>query len=218
MSNILELLVTSPQMSQAILFSLGANTSGEVSLLDNCLFLLIVLLDIGLPRLAQQYFAVDGESPSSLSVYFLDRLYEAEAVFALASVTHPEYDLRTYKLYSDTANNVTYPTSDGIAPVLQVLQINIAPDYEAEFNEWYEDEHINLISHIPGWRRTRRYTVEEYSQEEPIKFLTFHEWTRVVPNDDPGVIAVGETEWAQKIIPLFSALDSRNYNLTTELD
>lgn len=60
--------------------------------------------------------------------------------------------------------------------------------------------------------------MDEYALDEPTKYLTLHEWTRVVPDDEPDVVAVGQTEWALEIIPHFSDIINRDFNLTTEVD
>jgi hypothetical protein len=50
---------------------------------------------------------------------------------------------------------------DALAPAkagaLLVNAMNIAPDFEAEFNEWYDKEHIPALSAVPGVLSARRF-------------------------------------------------------------
>lgn len=45
----------------------------------------------------------------------------------------------------------------GDAGGLLVNAMNIAPDFEAEFNEWYDKEHIPALSAVPGVLCARRF-------------------------------------------------------------
>lgn len=40
---------------------------------------------------------------------------------------------------------------------LLVNAMNVDPDYEAEFNEWYDHEHIPALSKVPGVMSARRF-------------------------------------------------------------
>jgi hypothetical protein len=35
--------------------------------------------------------------------------------------------------------------------------MNVAPEYEAEFNEWYDNEHIPALAAVPGVLSGRRF-------------------------------------------------------------
>ena len=45
----------------------------------------------------------------------------------------------------------------GDAGGLLVNAMNIAPDFEAEFNEWYDKEHIPALAAVPGVLAARRF-------------------------------------------------------------
>ena len=44
---------------------------------------------------------------------------------------------------------------------LTLLSANVPPELEAEFNKWYDEEHIALLARVPGWVRSRRYVLKE---------------------------------------------------------
>ena len=44
---------------------------------------------------------------------------------------------------------------------LHIVMVNVPPEVEKEFNEWYERVHLPDILACPGWLNARRYTVLE---------------------------------------------------------
>ena len=55
---------------------------------------------------------------------------------------------------------------------------------DEEFNEWYEEEHVPLLSNCPGWLRSTRWQLVnemdprtgDYHTDEVASFLACHEW------------------------------------------
>ncbi|WP_419897811.1 hypothetical protein [Roseomonas sp. USHLN139] len=46
-------------------------------------------------------------------------------------------------------------------PWLHIVRVDVDPAQEAEFNRWYEAEHIPALLACPGWLSARRFTVED---------------------------------------------------------
>lgn len=46
-------------------------------------------------------------------------------------------------------------------PMLHMVMVDIAPEQEAAFNDWYETVHIPEILACPGWRSATRRLVDE---------------------------------------------------------
>lgn len=46
-------------------------------------------------------------------------------------------------------------------PMLHIVMVDIAPEHEAAFNDWYENVHIPQILACPGWRSATRRLVDE---------------------------------------------------------
>ncbi|KAM5546307.1 hypothetical protein V8D89_000433 [Ganoderma adspersum] len=72
-------------------------------------------------------------------------------------------------------------------PFISSVTMDIPDEHVADFDRWYDEEHIPLMAKIPGWVRTRRFvfadtTVLGTEAESlspvggPHKFLTLHEW------------------------------------------
>jgi hypothetical protein len=76
--------------------------------------------------------------------------------------------------------------------------MNIAPEVEAEFNEWYDKEHIPALAAVPGVLCARRFRgtgnrkyVALYHLETP-EVVESADWKRA-----------RESEWSSRIVPKF---------------
>ncbi|KAH9937317.1 uncharacterized protein B0H18DRAFT_1113174 [Fomitopsis serialis] len=65
------------------------------------------------------------------------------------------------------------------------VSLGFRPEYEEEFNRWYDEEHIPMLAKAPGWIRTRRFVLKDWEQmgvegqkqqKEPPKYLAMHKW------------------------------------------
>lgn len=78
---------------------------------------------------------------------------------------------------------------------------------EPDFDAWYREEHIAILSRAPGFVRTRRYelvsgtTLDKFKRVEPEipKYLALHEFEGdVLPWKELGESA--QTEWAKRVM------------------
>ncbi|APT59726.1 MAG: hypothetical protein DI532_22750 [Azospirillum brasilense] len=46
-------------------------------------------------------------------------------------------------------------------PWLHIVRVDVAPEVEAEFNRWYEEEHIPDLLGCPGWLSARRFVSDD---------------------------------------------------------
>ena len=77
---------------------------------------------------------------------------------------------------------------------LQGLSTFAVPEEgRAEFDGWYEDEHIGLLMQVPGWLRVRRYTVRPGSAGPPWTHLALHELRSTEALDRPERTAARDT-------------------------
>jgi hypothetical protein len=111
---------------------------------------------------ATRYRAVDG-APRFLACYFLDDLGALET---------PEYrrlkadpgertermlgGVRGFTRYICEALSDTGPGSEKPG-LLYAVAFSVPDRDEAEFEAWYQDEHVPLLMQVPGWLRVRRY-------------------------------------------------------------
>jgi hypothetical protein len=73
---------------------------------------------------------------------------------------------------------------------------------EADFNEWYNREHIDERINLPGFRRARRYVAVNAKP----KFLATYECSKVGDLATPGYLALlaNQTAWSQRVMNNFT--------------
>ena len=78
----------------------------------------------------------------------------------------------------------------------------VPPELEADFNEWYNREHLDERINIPGFRRARRYA----GIDAEIKYFTTYEAAASDNIASPAYLDVlqDQTEWSRRIMPQFS--------------
>jgi hypothetical protein len=85
------------------------------------------------------------------------------------------------------------------AAALMMIGMNVAPEHEHEFNEWYNSEHVPALGAVPGVLCARRYRgtggtqryVALYHLEAP-EIVRSAEWRKAA-----------DTPWTQKLRPQF---------------
>jgi hypothetical protein len=90
-------------------------------------------------------------------------------------------------------------TAPSNAAALMLIGMNVAPEHENEFNEWYNSEHIPALGAVPGVLCARRYRgaggtqryVALYHLEAP-EILRSADWRKAA-----------DTPWTQKMRPHF---------------
>ncbi|KAI0094337.1 hypothetical protein BDY19DRAFT_912290 [Irpex rosettiformis] len=114
---------------------------------------------------------------------------------------------RTYEAY---AGNSKFPSpiSGKEAQVLEIVSIDIKPEMEEEFQRWYDEDHVPAISTRPGWVRSRRFVLKEWTRGgvEGVKdqtgvprWLAVHEYTDLEWQKDPKARERVENEWTLRV-------------------
>jgi len=86
----------------------------------------------------------------------------------------------------------------GDAGGLLVNAMNIAPDFEAEFNEWYDKEHIPALAAVPGVLCARRFRGTGNRKYVALYHLTTPD---VVESDEWK--QARQSEWTSRLQPQF---------------
>jgi hypothetical protein len=98
---------------------------------------------------------------------------------------------------------------DGAAAIL-LISMNVAPEHEAEFNDWYNQEHLDALASVPGVLRARRYRGKGATQ----RYAAIYHFA------DPDVInsaswkTAANTPWTEKMRTHFRdylRIDARRY-------
>lgn len=97
-----------------------------------------------------------------------------------------------------------------------VTSSDVAAADEADFNEWYNREHIDERVALPGFRRARRYLAVEPT---PFRYVGLYECTRVgdLANPDYLRLLANQTPWSQKVLATFTRFDRLTLRIRCDL-
>jgi hypothetical protein len=78
--------------------------------------------------------------------------------------------------------------------------VTVEPSDDADFDDWYRRQHLDMLSMVPGYRRSTRYKLaDEKNEAGRARFLALHEYdTKEFPAE--AVKLVTGTEWSKKIL------------------
>ena len=80
--------------------------------------------------------------------------------------------------------------------------MNVAPEAEAEFNAWYDEEHIPALAAVPGTLSARRFKADGSTGGTHRYVALYHLASPDVANSDAWKKAV-DTPWSAKMRPHF---------------
>ena len=90
--------------------------------------------------------------------------------------------------------------AEGEGNVLVAVSITVFPEKEKELDKWYDEEHIEMLSKVPGWLRTRRFvTSSVLDSKEPVEYLALHEYGPKNGLGGEKFKAATSTPWAKEI-------------------
>lgn len=82
---------------------------------------------------------------------------------------------------------------------MMMLAMNVPAEIEAEYNAWYNEEHLPLMSKVPGVLRARRFRVADGSH----KYFAIYDLATPEVESSEDWKAVGNTPWTLKMKPHF---------------
>ena len=77
--------------------------------------------------------------------------------------------------------------------------MNVAPEAEAEFNKWYDEEHIPALAAVPGCLCARRFRTNGGTH----KYLALYHLTEPEVQASPAWKKAVDTPWTAKVRPHF---------------
>jgi len=78
-----------------------------------------------------------------------------------------------------------------------VVETNVLAGDEAEFNAWYEQEHLPGLAQVPGTVRARRFVLDSGAS----RYLACYDLTTPDCLSDPAWLAVRHTDWSSRVRP-----------------
>ena len=104
---------------------------------------------------------------------------------------------------------------DQVAPAgaaaLLLVAMNVVPEQEAEFNEWYNTEHVPALAAVPGTLCARRYRGGGAIQ----RYAAMYHFARTDVADSAAWKAAANTPWTKRLRPHFRdflRIRCRRYN------
>ncbi|THW81308.1 hypothetical protein D6D18_08887 [Aureobasidium pullulans] len=122
----------------------------------------------------------------------------------------------------------TTECGDKEAPFLLTASMTPLPANEEDFNDWYDEEHVPMVSQMAGYLRCRRcvsalvaeegVAMEEQQQQQrqQPKYFTIHEVEDLAGFAGPEARASGETEWTKKHMAQLKGFEMRGWELIKE--
>jgi len=160
-------------------------------------------------RGAVRYQALDGEKPSWLALYELDRpeVIDSPGYQALGGRASDRdravgaglaaLDRRVYEQISQDGS----PPADE-APVILAVATSVPASAEQDLAAWYEQEHIPMLLQVPGWQRIRRFRLVRALDAPGPDFLSLHELAGPEVLEEPGYRAAISTPWRDRMVAL----------------
>jgi pimeloyl-ACP methyl ester carboxylesterase len=92
--------------------------------------------------------------------------------------------------------------NEGQGNVIVAVFIDLQPGegMKEQLDKWYREEHIEMLSKVPGWLRTRRFVTSSIDPQAPLEYLALHEYS---PNNGlggPEFIAATTTPWNKEVM------------------
>jgi heme-degrading monooxygenase HmoA len=144
--------------------------------------------DAGTPTIWGIFCAVDSQFtlPEPSQIHHL-----------LAASLGEQLEVRVYETIPSGSHQIL-PTSRHE----QYMVFNgMTPNDSAEetFNDWYSDEHIPMLSAVPGWHSSRRFRLLSATSGPP-RYLALHEWDDLAAFQTPEFRAATNTPWRTRVV------------------
>ena len=94
--------------------------------------------------------------------------------------------------------NVAAPEGAG---GLLLFAMNVAPEAEADFNAWYDEEHVPRLSKVPGCLTARRFRITSAASEGQHRYLALYHLESPDVQTSKAWEEAAVTPWTVKIRP-----------------
>ncbi|KAK8108248.1 uncharacterized protein PG998_010261 [Apiospora kogelbergensis] len=176
-----------------------------------------------------RYRAADGQQPEFLAAYDVTRMshLETETYTTLranrsareaATIGQVDVTRHFWDLVSETKSPLFLPveqlTDDeaaGLVLVVVELGLKDHPDAEAELLKWYGEEHVGMLSKVPGWLRTRLFKTSVLDTRGGAKTVYYglHDYAKENGLGGEEHKASMATPWRVKVTDNYATLQGR---------
>jgi pimeloyl-ACP methyl ester carboxylesterase len=89
---------------------------------------------------------------------------------------------------------------EGNVMVAVFLDLHQGAGLKEELDRWYREEHIEMLSKVPGWLRTRRFVTSSIDAKAPVEYLALHEYAPKNGLGGPEFKAATSTDWNKEVM------------------
>ena len=82
-----------------------------------------------------------------------------------------------------------------------MFAMNVAPEAEADFNAWYDEEHVPRLSAVPGCLSARRFRIASAMSEGKQRYLALYHLTSPEVCSSKAWKEAAVTPWTMRIRP-----------------
>lgn len=176
-----------------------------------------------------RYTSADGERPEWIAVYdvsdlaWLDkRIYTRlrEERSQREKQVMSSFESLDRKIYSFISSRGDHK---GPAPLQLAVSFRLNEADEDGFNRWYEEEHTEMLSKIPGWLRTRRFKLvvgglKGMPPAGQVELLAVHEYEAKNGLNGPEHEAARTTPWRNEVMKKIVSHERRTWSHHLEFD
>lgn len=100
-----------------------------------------------------------------------------------------------------------------IAPY--VLHVQNEPSDDADYEAFYEKEHLDMLHKVPGYRKSQRYKLAKTLQGAPEsgvpRFMVIHEFEYLNALDGKEIREADATPWVKKVFGSATGVNIRGF-------
>jgi pimeloyl-ACP methyl ester carboxylesterase len=89
---------------------------------------------------------------------------------------------------------------EGNVIVAVFLDLHEGAGKKEELDKWYREEHIDLLSKVPGWLRTRRFVTSSIDPKATVEYLALHEYAPKNGLGGSEFVAATTTPWNKEVM------------------
>ncbi len=90
---------------------------------------------------------------------------------------------------------------EALSRTVYLATTEVEPEWENDFNRWYDQEHVPSLLRVPGYLSARRYVAVDGTP----KYMAFYEIASLDAYRSPEHDRVSDTPWTKRVRPHFTA-------------
>jgi hypothetical protein len=143
-----------------------------------------------------------------------------ESILSLVSKLKSDEDIiptqwRVYKPL-ENATGVTTMSVD-TQHILVCNAMTPTVEREEDFNSWYNEEHIPLLSKAPNWMQSSRYRLIDSNRHDVPSYLAMHKWGSRAAFESQEYVIATTTPWKFRVVDNVIARERHVYDYVGDI-